>query len=93
MLEGPVCLISGAVLRECGHAFAVEIEVDQGEAGAQPVVVLGDAAVAHLVEAEDALQDAEHMFDLRPTYFYSSSFVTRLHREFLHKFCILHLMD
>jgi hypothetical protein len=29
-------------------------------------MVLGDAAVADLVEAEDALQDAEGMLDLGP---------------------------
>jgi hypothetical protein len=34
----------------------MEVEVDQREAGAQPMMVLGDAAVADLVEAEDALR-------------------------------------
>jgi hypothetical protein len=43
----------------------VEIEIDQSETGAQPVVVLCDPPVTHLVEAEDALQDAERMFHLR----------------------------
>ena len=56
----------GAVLPAHGQAFAVEVEVDQGEVGAQPVVVLGDASVSDLVEAEDALQDAEHMLYLSP---------------------------
>ena len=42
----------------------MQVEIDQGEAGAQPVMVLGDPPVSHLVEAEDAFQDAEHMFDL-----------------------------
>lgn len=51
--------ISGPALRKAQQAFVLEIEVDQGEAAAQPVMVLGDAAVAHHIEAEDALQDAE----------------------------------
>jgi hypothetical protein len=51
---------------ERGQAFAMEVQVDQREAGAEPVMVLGDASVAHLVEAEDALQDAERMLDLGP---------------------------
>ena len=46
--------------------FAVEVEVDQGEARAQPMMVLGDTQVAHLVEAEDALEHPERMFDLGP---------------------------
>jgi hypothetical protein len=40
----------------------MQIEIDQGEAGAQPVMVLREPPVSHLVEAEDAFQDAEHMF-------------------------------
>jgi len=40
----------------------MQVEIDQGEAGAQPVMVLRDPPVSHLVEAEDAFQDAEHMF-------------------------------
>jgi hypothetical protein len=43
----------------------MEVEVDQREAGAQLMMVLGDAAVADLVEAEDALEDAEGMFYFR----------------------------
>jgi hypothetical protein len=43
----------------------MEVEVDQREVGTPPVMVLGDAAVADLVEAEDTLQDAEGMFYLR----------------------------
>src|ERR1019366_10462398 len=35
------------------------INVDQREARAQPLVILLQAAIAHLHEAEDALQDAE----------------------------------
>ena len=42
----------------------MEVEIDQREVGAQPVVVLGDAAISDLVEAEDALQYAEHMLHL-----------------------------
>ena len=44
----------------------MEVEIDQGEVCAQPVMVLRDAAVSHLVEAEDPLQDAEDMFHLGP---------------------------
>ena len=42
--------------------FAVEVEVHQREVCAQPVMVLRYPPIAHLVEAEDALQDAEHVF-------------------------------
>jgi hypothetical protein len=52
--------------RHHGQAFAVEIQVDQREVGAQPVMVLGQAAVPHLVEAEDTLQDAERVLDPGP---------------------------
>ncbi len=43
----------------------MEIQVDQREAGAQLVVVLRDAPIAYLVEAEDTLEDAERVFHLR----------------------------
>ena len=43
----------------------MQVEIDQGEADAQPVMVFRDATVAHLVEAEDVLQGAEHMFYFR----------------------------
>src|SRR5258708_6688003 len=46
----------------------MQIEIDQGEGRAEPVMVLRDATIAHPVEAEDALQDAEHMFYFR-SYF------------------------
>ena len=59
-------MILGAVLREYDQAFTVEVEVGKREAGAQPVVILGQSAIAHFVEAEDAFQDAERMFDLGP---------------------------
>jgi hypothetical protein len=57
-------LILGAVLREYDQTFAVKIQVDQREAGAQSVVVFRQSPVADLVEAEDAFQDAERMFYL-----------------------------
>jgi hypothetical protein len=44
----------------------LQIEIYQREAGAQPVMVLCQAAIAHLIEAEDALHDAERMFYLGP---------------------------
>ena len=56
----------GAALRESYQEFAVEAEIDQSEAGAEPMVVLGQSAVAHLVEAEDAFQDMKRMLDLGP---------------------------
>jgi hypothetical protein len=52
--------------REHCQPFAVQIEIHQGEVRAQPVMVLGDASIPHLVEAEDLLQDAEWMLDLGP---------------------------
>jgi hypothetical protein len=48
------------------HPFAVQIEIHQGEVRAQPMMVLGDASIPHLVEAVDLLQDAERMLDLGP---------------------------
>lgn len=48
------------------QAFAVEVEVDQREVGAEPVMVLGQASVPYLVEAKDPLQDTEGMFQLGP---------------------------
>jgi hypothetical protein len=36
----------------------VQVEIDQGEVRAEPVMVLRDATIAHPVEAEDAFQDA-----------------------------------
>lgn len=44
----------------------MEVEVDQREAGAQPMVVLCQAPVARFVEAEDAFQDSKRMFYLGP---------------------------
>src|ERR1019366_2940772 len=40
----------------------MQVEINEGEVRAEPVMVLRDAPVSHLVEAEDAFQDAEHMF-------------------------------
>jgi hypothetical protein len=57
-------LFSGTVLREYDQTFAVEIQVDQREAGAQSVVVFRQTPVADLVEYEEAFQDAERMFYL-----------------------------
>jgi hypothetical protein len=57
-------LFLGGVLREDYQAFAVEVEVHQREAGAQPVAILGQTPAAHFVEAEEAFQDAERMFYL-----------------------------
>jgi hypothetical protein len=53
------------LLPEHGQTFAVDVEIDQGEVGAAPVVVLRDAPIARFVEAEDALQDAKRMFYFR----------------------------
>ena len=55
------------------QSFAVVVEIDQGEAGAQPVMVLGQDAVAHPVEAELPLQHAKDMF-----YFGSYSGLSRV---------------
>src|SRR5258708_18730520 len=46
----------------------MQVEIDPGEVRAEPVMVLRDATIAHPVEAEDAFQDAEHMFYFR-SYF------------------------
>ena len=46
----------------------MQVEIDEGEVRAEPVMVLRDATIAHPVEAEDAFQDAEHMFYFR-SYF------------------------
>lgn len=47
-----------------GQPFAVQIQVCQRKVHAQPIVVLCQAAVSHLVEDEDTLQDAQGMFHL-----------------------------
>ncbi len=51
--------------REFCQSRAVEVEIDEGEVRAQPVMVLRDASIPHLVEAEHPLQDAEDMFYFR----------------------------
>jgi hypothetical protein len=46
--------------------FAVQIEIHQSEIRAQPVMVLRDASVPHLVEAEHTIQDVDRMLYLGP---------------------------
>ena len=46
--------------------FAVHIQVHQRKAGAQPLMVLFEPSVSHLLETKDALQNPERMFYLRP---------------------------
>ena len=53
-------------LPEHSQTFAAEVQVHQRDVGAQSVVILGDASVTHRVEAEDSLQNVEHMFHLGP---------------------------
>ena len=53
---------------ERGQPVAVLLQVHQGEAGAQPVMVLGQAAVSHPVEAELPLQHAKDMFYFGPYF-------------------------
>jgi hypothetical protein len=62
----PVFRPPDAVLPEHCQTFAMHIEVYQREVRAQPVMVLGQPLISDLVEAEEALQDAERMFHLRP---------------------------
>jgi hypothetical protein len=45
--------------------FAVQVQVHQRKAGAQPMMVLLNPSVSHLLETEDALQNPEWMFHLR----------------------------
>lgn len=45
--------------------FPVQIQVHQREAGAQPLVVLLQSPISHLLEAEDTLQYPKRMFYLR----------------------------
>src|SRR5437773_7475338 len=44
--------------------FAVQVQVHQRKVGTQPMMVLLNPSVSHLLEAEDALQDPERMFYL-----------------------------
>ena len=48
------------------QTLAVQIQVHQRETGAQPMMVLLNSTVSHLLEAKDALQYPERMFHLRP---------------------------
>ena len=57
-----------ALLPERGQMFAVQVQIDQREVCAQPVMVLRYPPVAHLVEAEDAFQDAEDVFYFRSNF-------------------------
>src|SRR5437773_12404418 len=45
--------------------FAVQVQVHQRKAGAQPMMVLLNPSVSHLLETKDALQNSERMFHLR----------------------------
>jgi hypothetical protein len=45
----------------------LEVQVAEGKAGTEAVMVFGQSPLAHGGEAEDALQDAEGMFYLRRT--------------------------
>lgn len=54
------------LLPEPCQAFTMEVKIDQREVRAQPVLVLWDASIAGLVEAEDTLQHAEHVLYLCP---------------------------
>ena len=51
---------------EQGQSFAMQVEVDQSEADAQPVMVLVDSPISDLVETEDVLQYSEGMFNFGP---------------------------
>ena len=68
MVRCGVCLgwarVSETRCRSLGQPFAVQIEVGQSEAGAEPVVVLGQAAISGLLEAEDTFEYPEGMLDL-----------------------------
>lgn len=54
----------GTLRPQRGQPLAVQVEVDQCEGSAQMMVILLQAAEAHLHEPEHALQDAEGMFHL-----------------------------
>ena len=58
--------VSDVVLPEDGQPLAMQVEIHLDEVCAQPVVVLHDVPIAHLVEEEDALQDAKHMLAPHP---------------------------
>ena len=65
VLEG-IFLRPDAVLPEHCQTFTVQVEIDQREVGAQAMMVFGDTTIPHLIEAEDALQNAKRVFDLGP---------------------------
>jgi hypothetical protein len=60
----PLARVSETLRRSRGQPSAVQIEVGQSEAGAEPVVVLGQAAISGLLEAEDTFEYPEGMLDL-----------------------------
>ncbi len=62
---GAVFLPPETLRPERGQPLAVLAEMDQGEAGAQPVVILFEPPVSHLVEAEDPPQYPERRFPFR----------------------------
>ena len=66
MSTGAVLAAPDTRLPEDSQTFAVHVEVDQGEVGAQPVMIFRKPPVSHFVEAEDPLEDAERMFYLGP---------------------------
>ena len=54
-----------ALLPKHCQTFAVQVQVHQRTAGAQPVMVILNPSVSHFLETEDALQNPEGMFHLR----------------------------
>src|ERR1039458_6407559 len=51
-----------------GQPVAVLVQVHQREGRAQPLVILLQAAIAHLGKSEDALQNPERMLQLGPDF-------------------------
>ncbi len=71
------CGLQSHLCRKLCQTFAVKVEVDEGEVRAEPVMVLRDASVSHLVEAEDKLRDAEDMFNLGSYFRFRRIFLLR----------------
>lgn len=44
------------------RCFRRRVEDDEGEVGAEPLMILVDASAINLIEAENALQDTEDVF-------------------------------
>lgn len=57
----------GAMQRALPTACGVR-RGDEGGVGAAPVMVIGDASVSHLVEAEDTIQDTEDVLYFRSSF-------------------------